>query len=132
MERFPIEIVDDIECPKSLPVVEGVAHEIDRPHGIGHARDVQRDTLTLGQATLGRSSVIQAHRCVHAIDPFVVPVIAATTDDLVALPESPAGPVGDQLRQHCNDLGIPDRPVIGLVVIGRPRELCTPISRGDR
>src|SRR5690606_7990470 len=66
--------------------------------------------------------VMQVHRLVHAVDPLVVPLWPAPTQELAALPEAPAGVVFDQLGQGGDQLGVAHRPVQGRPIPRRRRQ----------
>lgn len=95
VQGLAVEIVDDVEGAKAPAVVERIGHEVGGPDRVGHVRHVQRHSFALGQAALGRPAQVQPHGLVHAIHPLVIPPMASPAQDLVALPEAAAGPVGD-------------------------------------
>ena len=55
MQGLAVEIIDDVERAKAPSADQRIAHEIRRPYCIGHAQNVQRNPLPLGQPPLGRT-----------------------------------------------------------------------------
>jgi hypothetical protein len=111
VQRFAVEVVDDVERSEPSAAGQRVAHEIGRPHRVGLTRDVECDALTLRQPLPRRTPQIQMHRLVHAVDPFRVGAPAGAAKQLAALPEAAVRPIFDELRKRCDQLGITHRPV---------------------
>ena len=132
VDGFTVEIVDDVEGPKTPAAVKGVAHEIRRPDLVWLLRNRQGPVFPWGQLTLGPALLVEPHGAVHPIDPFVVPAVALSAQDLEALPKAPLWPLFDQVIESGNQGRISLLLCHRLTVIGRPRKPHAAATAGDR
>ena len=72
-ERFPVRLVEDVECAEAASAVERILHEIEGPDPVEGGGRQERLAQARRDAPLRPPRQIEPQRAVHPMDPFVVP-----------------------------------------------------------
>jgi hypothetical protein len=89
-QGFPVAFVDHVQGAEGPAVVQGVAHEVQRPDAVELGTQQQRLRVACEHTPLGLALEVQVQRAVHPVDAFVVPSVAILAQPAEALPEAPA------------------------------------------
>ena len=122
-QRLSIALINDVEGAERTAVVHRVAHEVQGPYPVEFVGLQQRLALTGAQSLLRLALEVQPHLAVHPVNTLVVPWLAIGAQPIKALPEAPAGSLGDDLVQGVYHRRILGQAVHCWFVKRRPRQL---------
>jgi hypothetical protein len=131
-QGLAIAFVHHVQGAKRAPCVEGILHEVERPHLVLHDRRHQglpRDRREPAFVTPGE---IQPQLAVHAPAPLVIPPVAAIPQPVKAEPEAPAPILGHRRVQRVDHGRVSLRPINPRPIPGRPRQADSRTCARDR
>ena len=106
MERFPVEIVDDVEGPKAPFVLQYIRYKIHAPSMVGTIGDLQGLLCPCREPFLHLSAHGQAQCHIDPVHPLVVPRPSLVAQAVKGLPKTLFGMFLGLLPQGPFDLRI--------------------------
>lgn len=101
-QRFPIAFVQHVKRPVAAPVVQRIAHEIERPRPVQDRWGFQRQPRPSQHPLLPPALEVEVQRAVHAIHPLPVPAMAQGPQAIKAEPEAPSAVPIDQRHRRAD------------------------------
>lgn len=89
-QALPHAFIQNIEGAESTPAIQGVTHEIHRPHHIGLRHHGQRLIEPDRETLLGPAGEIQPGHTVDPPDPLMIPPLAVESQAITTFPEAPS------------------------------------------
>lgn len=123
-QRFTVKVINDIERAKTTATDQGIMHKIDRPALVQRFRCGQRRGITHRQPLFTLTAKIQLQQTVNTVEPFVIPLVSLTSQDLIKLRKTVSW-VSFSHRQQCGNKGFITRG-IRAVMINRSAQVQTP------